>query len=351
MPNPAAQKALEAHQLRYAKKGVGWGIFSGATWGLQGTLLYYVALVLAPFWMEDYGLWLVVLGSLAGACMHDGFAGLLLAIINAFTGRWKEYVRTLRTRPGKLVCLAALCGGPVGMAGYLVGISLATPTYALAISATYPALGAILGVFILKERIVPRVWVGIIACTIGAFIVGYMPPEGGIEQYPYFYLGIALCFLPVFGWALEGVIATYGMDMVDPDITVGIRGTFSFLVMLIIVLPVISMIGGEGLAAGWKIFGGALAAGTPAMWVAVAGLSGGLSQLAWYRALNMTGVGRAMAFNVTYALWSIPFGWLLAMAQGTGFTVTTTAIIGAVIITTGTILVVANPKELLKLRN
>jgi len=351
MPNPAAQKALEAHQLRYAKKGLGWGIFSGATWGLQGTVLYYLALVLAPFWMEDYGLWLVVLGSLAGACMHDGFCGLWLAIFNAFTGRWKEYVRTLRTRPGKLVCLATLCGGPVGMAGYLVGISLATPTYALAICATYPALGAILGVFILKERIVPRVWVGIIACTIGAFIVGYMPPEGGIEQYPYFYLGIALCLVPVVGWALEGVIGTFGMDMVDPDIVVGIRGTFSFLVMLIIVLPVISMIGGEGLAAGWKIFGGALAAGTPAMWVAVASLSGGVSYLAWYRALNMTGVGRAMAFNVTHALWSIPFGWLLAMAQGTEFTVTTTAIIGAVIITTGTILVVANPKELLKLRN
>lgn len=351
MTNPAAQQALEAHQLNYAKKGLGWGIFSGATWGLQGTLLYYVALALAPFWVEDYGLWMVIIGSLAGAAMHDGFAGLWLAIINIFTGRWKEYGRTLKTKPGMMVCLGALCGGPVGMAGYLVGISLATPTYALAISATYPALGAILGVFILKERIVPRVWIGIIACTIGAFIVGYMPPEGGIEQYPYFYLGIALSFLPAFGWALEGVISTYGMDMVDPDIAIGIRETFSFLVILIIVLPVIGLIGAEGLVAGWKVFGGALAAGTPAMWVAIAGLSGGLSYLAWYRALNMTGVGRAMAFNVTYALWSIPFGWLLAMAQGTQFTVTSTAIIGAVIITTGTILVVANPKELLKLRN
>ncbi|MEL7567428.1 MAG: EamA family transporter, partial [Dehalobacterium sp.] len=185
----------------------------------------------------------------------------------------------------------------------------------------------------------------------GAFIVGYMPPEGGIEQYPYFYLGIGLSLLPAFGWALEGVISTYGMDMVDPDIAIGIRETFSFIVMFVVVLPIIGLIGGEGIAAGWKIFGGALAAATPAFWVAAAGLSGGLSYLAWYRALNMTGVGRAMAFNVTYALWSIPFGWLLAMAQGTEFAVTTTAIIGAVIITTGTILVVANPKELLKLRN
>jgi polyferredoxin len=65
----------------------------------------------------------------------------------------------------------------------------------------------------------------------------------------------------------------------------------------------------------------------------------------------MTGVGRAMAFNVTYALWSIPFGLLFAAFGLYEFTVTTQAVIGAAIITFGTILVVANPKELLKLRN
>lgn len=351
MANPAAQQTLVAHQLSYAKKGIGWGIFSGATWGLQGTLLYYLALYMAPFWVEDYGLWLVILGSLVGACMHDGFAGVWLAIINIFSGRGKEYARTLKTKPGRIVCLGALFGGPIGMAGYLVGISLATPTYALAISATYPALGAILGVFILKEKITPRVWAGIIGCTVGAFIVGYVPPAGGIEQYPHFYLGIALSFLPAIGWALEGVINTYGMDMVDPDIAIGIRELTSFVVMFVVLLPIIALTGGESITAGWQIFVGAFAAVTPAMWVAIAALSGGLSYLAWYRALNMTGVGRAMAFNVTYALWSIPFGFLLAVAQGSEFSVTPTAIAGALIITIGTILVVANPKELLKLRN
>jgi len=351
MANPAAQQALDVYRLRYAKKGIFWGLFSGATWGLQGILLYYLALYMAPFWMEEYGLWMVVLGSLVGAAMHDGFAGLWIMFINIFTGRWKEYGRTLKTKPGKLVCLAALFGGPLGMSGYLIGLSLATPTYAMAISATYPALGAILGVFILKEKITPRVWVGIVACTIGAFVVSYTPPAGGIEQYPYFYLGIALSLLPAIGWALEGVISTYGMDMVDPDIALGIREFFSLIVFFIIILPIISLVGGENIVAGWKITVDALAAITPAFWVAVAALFGGLAYLTWYRAMNMTGVGRAMALNVTYALWSIPFGWLLALAQGSEFMVTNTGIIGAVIITTGTILVVANPKELLKLRD
>ncbi|MCG8526184.1 MAG: hypothetical protein MI748_07390, partial [Opitutales bacterium] len=131
----------------------------------------------------------------------------------------------------------------------------------------------------------------------------------------------------------------------------GIREIFSFLVMFIVLLPVVAILGGESTTAGWKIFGGAFAAGTPAFWIAAASIFGGLAYLAWYRAMNMTGVGRAMAFNVTYALWSIPFSWILALAQGTEFTVTSLGITGAVIITTGTILVVADPKELLKLRN
>ena len=137
------------------------------------------------------------------------------------------------------------------------------------------------------------------------------------------------------------------MDMVDPDIATGIRETFSFIVMFIVVLPIIGLIGGEGLTKGWEIFE-VLSRRTPAF-CSCKGLSGGLSYLPG-TGIKYNGCG-CMAFNVTYALWSIPFGWLLALAQGAPYTVTGTAIIGAVIITTGTILVVANPKELLKLRN
>lgn len=349
--NISARQALLNNQLSYAKKGIAIGLISGALWGLQGVLLYYVALVQPPFFEDGYGIWLIALGSLAGAAMHDIFAGLWLTVINIFTGRWKEYWRTIKTKPGKIVMLAALFGGPLGMGGYLVGINLCTPTYALAISATYPAVGAILGVLFLKERVNPRVWIGIVACTIGAFIVGYTPPEGGIEAYPYFYIGIILSLLPAIGWAVEGVISGYGMDMVDPDIAIGIREMTSGLVILILVLAVVGAVGGEGIAKGWEIFTGALTAGTPAFWVAVAALAGGLSYLCWYRAINMCGSARAFAFNVTYAAWSIPFGWLFAMITNTPFTVTSIAITGALLVTVGTILVVANPKELLKLRN
>lgn len=324
----SAKEMLMRKELSHAKKGLLWGVLSGMTWGLDGVILG-IATAMAPF----TGGASLYAGPLAGAALHDGFAGLWLFIYNLLTGKWKEYIRTLATKPGLMVCLAALFGGPIAMSGYLLGINMAGAAYCLAITALYPAVGAIMGVLILKERITARVWLGILLCIVGAIIVSYTPPEG---NYPNFYLGIALSLLATFGWGMEGVISTFGMDMVDPDIAIGIREATSFVVYLVAVLP---------LAAGLVIFGKAFA--SVAIWYLIlAGFFGGLSYLAWYRALNMTGVGRAMALNITYALWAIFFGWLL-----TDLKVTPMLLGGALVITLGTILVVANPKELLNLRS
>lgn len=84
-----AQQALEAHELRFAKKGLGWGILSGATWGLQGFLIT-IAGYMGPFWLEDYALGLVLVGALCSAAMHDLFAGGWVALYNILTGRGAE---------------------------------------------------------------------------------------------------------------------------------------------------------------------------------------------------------------------------------------------------------------------
>lgn len=324
-----AQELKVNREVSHAKKGLVWGVISGATWGLDGVILG-IALGMAPFTggMSLYA------APLAGACLHDGFAGLWLFFYNLFTGRWKEYIRTLRTRPGKIVCLGALFGGPIAMSGYMMGINLAGASYSLAITAMYPAVGAILAVFILREKITPRVWMGIILCIVGAIIVSWVPPDAGV--YPHFYLGLALSLLATFGWGMEGVLSTYGMDMADPDIAIGIRQATSFVVYLVGVLPLAA-----GLAIFWEAF-----THSSILVLAIAGFAGGTSYLCWYRALNTTGVGRAMALNITYALWAIVFGYIL-----TDLEITMNLVGGAVVITLGTILVVANPKELINLRS
>jgi len=231
--------------------------------------------------------------------------------------------------------LAAIIGGPIGMFGNILGIYFAGPSYAAAITSAYPAIGAILGGIFLKEKISARVGIGVILAITGAYIVAYVPPEG---SNPNFYLGIFLALVAAVGWAVEGVMSTYGMDLIDSDIAIGIRETISFLVYLsiIILLP-----GQEA----FQLFLHTVNSQV-GLCLATIGLFNATSYLCWYRSMNMTGVTRAMGLNVTYALWAVFFGWLL-----TGLKITPTLIAGVIIICIGTILTVGNPKEIMKIRN
>lgn len=322
---------LQQRDLNFAKKGINSGLLAGAAWGLDGVLMGMV-LSLAPF-TNNMSLFAA---PLVGACLHDGFAALWLFINNVINGKWRDYARTLKTRPAKMIMLAAILGGPIGSSGNLLGIYFAGASYTAAITAAYPAIGAILGFIFLKERISFRVWTGIAFAIIGSFIVGFTPPEG--TNNPHFYLGLGFAAVAAFGWAIEGVISTYGMDLVDSDIAIGIREATSFFVYSFVIIPLCGR-------TAYRILFAALA--TPSGWyIAMIGLIGGISILSWYRAMNMTGVSRAMGLNVTYALWSVFFGWLLNNLQ-----IKPNLIIGVVIITLGTILTIGNPKDLVHLKS
>jgi drug/metabolite transporter (DMT)-like permease len=329
--NQSALLIQQKKELSFAKRGIGWGLIAGAGWGLDCVLIGIV-LSIATFTNN-----VTVFGApLIAACLHDGFAALWIFIKNVISGKWRDYVRTLKTRPAKMIIIAAILGGPIGMSGNLLGIYFAGASYTTAITAAYPALGAILGAIFLKEKISVRVWAGIILAIVGSFVVGYVPPEG--DNYPHFYLGISFAVVAAFGWAIEGVLSTYGMDLVDADIAIGIRELTSFFVYLVAVLPLIG-----GIA--YELLIGSFVA-PDAWYIAMIALVGGISILAWYRAMNMTGVGRAMGLNVTYAFWSVFFGWIL-----TDLHITPNLIIGVIVICIGTVLTVGSLKDLVNLRS
>jgi len=325
------QLLLQKRDLNFAKRGIGRGLLTGVTWGLDGVLMGMV-LGLAPFTNNMS----IFAAPLVGACLHDGFAALWLFVLNVLNGKWRDYGRTLKTRPAKMIILAAILGGPIGMSGNLLGIYFAGASYTAAITAAYPVIGAILGSIFLKEKISRRVWAGIILAISGSFIVGMVPPEGA--DHPHFYLGIGLAAIAAVGWAVEGVMSTYGMDLVDSDIAIGIREATSFFVYIFAIIP---LFGGVA----YQILYDSIT--RPSGWyIAGIGLVGATSFLSWYRAMNMTGVGRAMGLNVTFALWSVFFGWLLNDLQ-----LTPNLIVGVVVISMGTILTIGNPKDLVNLRS
>lgn len=368
----ALAQMLEKHRMSYVKRGLAAGIFSGMTWGLQGVLLNSLVLHFGPFQVTTQGAFYAsLIAAVAVAALHDFVASCWILFFDTVTGRIKEIPRALKTKPGRLAIFASIFGGPLGMGGYCIGMYLAGVTYALAISAIYPAIGAILGRIVLKERINARVWVGILACLAGAVLVGWAPPEAATSGFQ-FYLGIAFSCGPAIGWAAEGVIACFGMDMIDPDIAIWIREFFSSVIALFTTVIGISifataitggtetLIDGSTYAlhwyTGWKMFISAFGNVNSLIWIIITAASGGFSYVFWYRAINMIGTGRAMAFNVTYALWSVPAGYLANLITPlygweNGYAATGLVLVGVAVITIGAILVVINPKELFQLRN
>ncbi len=344
--NDEAKKVVEQKELKHAVSGLIDGMLSGLTWGLAGVFLWYLGLVTGVLntYAEGLAMSMIVVLSLIGAMLHDGAAGFTVLIKNMVSGKLKEYTRTLKTKPGKFMILAGLIGGTFAMSGYVVGAALCGPT-AIVLTTGYPAVGAIFARIFLKESIKPRVWVGIAVTIIGAIIVGYYKTDA---VYPHYWLGVGLSTFALLGWGIEGVICAFGTDTLDPDIAIGIREFTSFLVYLVIGMPVLLVFTGIN---PFPIIGASL--GEISGWYCViGGIFGGTSYLYWYRSINKTGCGRAMALNVTYALWSliiIAAGALVFPALLVS-NLNATTITGCLIITVGTILVVANPKELLNLR-
>ena len=184
---------------------------------------------------------------------------------------------------------------------------------------------------------------GILLCITGAFVIGYTPEEA--IRGANFHLGIGLSCLATIGWAAEGVVSTYGMDTLDPEVVLNIRELTSSLVFAVIVLPVLALSGVMGSIPGWSIAIEAFQSPVVLM-VALAGIFGGASYLFYYRAMNTVGVARAMAVNIYYAMWSVVLGVLLTDQE-----LSAQSLCGAGIIVAGALLVVANPRELFSLRN
>ncbi len=327
----------ERQEVRFAKKGLALALFSGMIWSLDGLALGK-GLAERPF--DAPALWLFAPLLAAG---HDFFAACLCLAVNCTQGRGREIIRTLFSKPGRLCILGALLGSPLGMGGFLMGLSLAGPAYVLPITSLYPAIAALLALVFLKERISRRAWLGLTLCVVGAVAIGYTPPEsagGGA-----FYLGIAFAFLAAFGWAAEGVCVTSGMDFIEPAVALNIYQIVSSLLYALIIVPAALLHLSLG---GYDITGLAgrafTSSGLP--FFAVAGVIGCITYLCWYKAMNMTGVSRAMALNITYALWGVVFSALFTDAE-----ITRSLVIGAAAIFTGMCLVIGNPRDIVNLRN
>ena len=304
--------------------GIWSGIISGLTYGIYTTLVmvagYYeplataVGLLAAPYVCSG---------------LNDLFAGIWLSIYNIKRGRMAEVWQCLKTRPGQMIVLGSLLGGPVANGAYLVGLALAG-AYAIPISATCSLFGAIFSWLFLKQRPTKRVVAGMVVCVAGAIIINWAEPEGTKN----FTLGIICALIAAICWGLEGMFSSSSGEELEPEISVNLRELVSGIVDLAIIVPAVKAL---------SLLMGTLQAGIPVIWLLVAGFSAAVSFLTWYKSNALVGCAIGMSLNVTYAFWGVLFCVLFL-----GQELTVTIVAGSIIIVLGAVLVTMNPLDLFR---
>lgn len=317
-------KKKAAANSKFRTMGITNGLVSGLTFGIYSTLVAVAT---------GYDPLLTAVGVLSAPFVSSGIndllAGVWLLFYNAKKGRLKELKRTLQTKPGQMLVVGFLLGGPIANGCYLGGIALAG-AYAIPISATCNLFAALFAWIFLKQRPTKRVVLGMAMCAAGSVIINFVKPAGA----PNFTLGIILALLAAIFWGLEGVFSSFGGAMIDTDVAVNLRELISGLVCLVLVVPVIGAL---------HLLGGTLAAVTPVIWLAFAGLSAAVSFLTWYKANATVGCAVGMSLNVTYAFWGVFFGILFL-----GQELTATILIGSIVIVLGAVTVSMNPLDLIR---
>ena len=273
------------------------GILAGVTWALE-TIILGVALAMSPFVSTEQA---IVLAPFVSTFIHDAFSAIWACAYNGLRGNLPLVLKALKTRSGRFVALAAVIGGPVGMTGYVLAVANMGASIGAVSSAIFPAIGAVLAYFFLKEKMSWYRWIFLLLSLLGVYGLSYSP-ELNVTN---FWLGVAGALMCAFGWGIEAVIIAKCVqdDAVTDEIALQIRQTTSALTYGLILLPVMK---------GWgftlSLFGGT---GWLIPTIALAALFATVSYLFYYRAITQIGASKSMALNISYSAWAIVFTVLL----------------------------------------
>lgn len=305
------------------------GILAGVTWALE-TIILGIALAMNPFIGTERA---VFLAPFVSTFLHDAFSAIFSCLYNGLRGNLPQLWKALKTKGGRAVALAAVIGGPVGMTGYVLSVANMGASIGAVASAIFPAIGAVLAYFFLKEKMQWYRWIFLILTLLGVYGLSYSP-EINITNFWLGFVGTLMC---AFGWGIEAVIVAKSVQdpLVTDEIALQIRQTTSALTYGIVLLPILK---GWGFAA--SLFSGT---GWLLPTIALAALFATVSYLFYYRAISQIGASKAMALNVSYSAWAILFTVLIFRDTSVLNPVT---ILCAVVVLVCSILAAADYKDL-----
>lgn len=274
------------------------GIIAGITWAIE-TICIGIALGMSGFCSSEQA---VFLAPFVSTFIHDLFSAIFSFCYNALRGKLKNVVKAFQTKSGKMVSIAAIIGGPIGMTGYVMAVNYMGASIGAIASAIFPAIGSILAFVFLKEKMKWHQWIFLIITLLGVYGLSYSPDL----QINNFWLGLLGALMCSFGWGIEAVILA--KSLTDPEVTdeyaLQIRQTTSAIFYAVVILPLIN---------GWEFIPTLFTVDSSMLigMIALAGLFATISYLFYYKAIAKIGASKAMALNVTYCAWAVVFTVIL----------------------------------------
>ena len=285
------------------KYGVIAGLFSGITWALYTIINNLITKnTIFNSYMEKMFIPVLVI-----VFLHDFFSSIWLFFYLWRKRKLFELKRTIKSKNMFLIFLGALFGGPIGMSGYLLGIKYMGASYTASFSSTYLILGTILSVIFLKEKINLKMIVAVLINMIGIFILNFQINKMGSDKISI--LGIFFLILCIFGWALEGLMASYILKYkntdTEPSIAIFIRQLISTVFYSFLIIPYIRAYNLVFIVLKTNIV----------LYIALISVIGSLSFFLWYYSMSIIGVARGISLNVSYIIWTIIFEIILFNAK------------------------------------
>lgn len=347
-----AKKKLSSSFL---KKGISLGLFSGLAYGLYTAFLTMG--MTKGVWGDWYGantaglsafVVAYVLAALGNA-INDTCSAVWAILYSIVKGKFGDFLRCIKSKPGRIMILAALIGGPIAGTAYVIALQMAG-SIVVPISALCPAIAAILGRILYKQEVNKRMAFGIAVCVFASFLIGSTGLSGKASTSTF--VGILIALVAAIGWGFEGCVAGYGSAMIDPEIGICIRQVTSGIANLFILVPIFGiMAGGVHISTNLAI---QAFTSTPAMaWFAVSGFLSFITFMTWYAGNSMCGAGLGTACNGTYSFFGPLFCLLLLGVYGgmDGWSLPSVAWIGAVIMMFGILTISMNPLDLFRKKN
>lgn len=308
---------MNAKSIKQARKGIGLGAASAIAWGVD-TVIIGLIIASTPFKGA------VVLAPIIAAFMHDFFSAIWISLLMIIKGEFINVLKLFRTKSGLILVLGGLCGGPLAMTFYFLGIQYAGVTYAASLASIFPGIGAVLAFFFLKEKMVGRTWLGVVVSIIGVITLAYVPSKFDVDSN--FFIGVLFSLGAALFWGLEGVISAWGMKgkNVVPLYAINIRQLTSALSFGIVIIPFIN-----GFPLAFEV------ASSNVVWLLIiAGLLGTMNYSLYYASIDIIGAARGQSLNNTYVFWAIMTEILFI-----GNPISLQFVIGAAIVLIGSVLV------------